>query len=746
MVTAHFEGLYSCCCIQTYVQCRMRCPVGRACSFGRDTERRLLRDLLVPLPLAALSTIFQAMHASYDLHFVFLSYAVATLASFTALHLASRVAVASPLSRRIWIAGGAVAMGFGIWSMHFIGMLAMSLPISLSYDASVTGASGLVAIFASALALAIMGSNKLTVNRLAAGAVVMGAAICGMHYTGMAAIPVAPGIRYDWRLVALSAVVAVVASAVALWLVFFLTQRRNKTHAGWNLLAAAVLGSAICGMHYTGMAAAHFSDGSLCTTGASFNKYMLAYGVSLAAALLLAAALSLSMFDAHLTRQRELTLQLLKENQALSHKAQHDFLTGLPNRSQLEERLDSELQQAKAAHRDLAVLFIDLDGFKAVNDAAGHATGDVVLKAVAARLTARAGQAAFVSRVSGDEFVVLVAGRSVGQLEMLCVELLEALRLPIEAAGTAYTVSASVGVALRLSPYDDVRTMLSRADQAMYAAKKNGKNGFRFADNSHAAVLAQEMERALRNGEFELYFQPTVDAQSLEITGAEALIRWNHPTRGLVPPGEFIPVAEELGFIGELGTWVLQDAIAKLAHWQQEGFASTIAVNLSPVQLLDDTLPQRVAALLTKHRVAPAGLILEVTETFAMTDIDRCQRVLLQLRALGLTIAVDDFGTGYSSLSHLYRLPVGELKIDKSFVQALTGEGNAEQICGAMVALAHSLNLTVVAEGVETKAQQVALSRLGCDTFQGYRFGKPMKWAELTARLSRTRSPLLQVA
>jgi diguanylate cyclase (GGDEF)-like protein len=539
-------------------------------------------------------------------------------------------------------------------------------------------------------------------------------------------------------LVALSAVVAIIASTVALWLVFFLTQRRKtagKGSTGINVVAAAVLGLAIFGMHYTGMAAAHFADGSICGSGTALDKYALAYGVSLAAVVLLASALSLSILDAHLTKQREIAMALRQENQALSHKAQHDHLTGLPNRSQLEERLADALEAARAGDMDLAVLFMDLDGFKAVNDSAGHATGDVVLTAIAQRLTKVAGRDGFVSRVSGDEFVLVLQGLSVRELEQLCVRLLDAVRQPVEAGESAYAVSGSLGIALRLTPFDDVRTMLTRADQAMYEAKKSGKNGFRFADGVAASSLAKDLERGLRNREFTLLFQPTVDAVTLAVTGAEALVRWNHPERGLVPPNEFIPQAEELGLIEPLGDWILQDALAKLAEWQAAGYEQTLAVNLSPVQLQNEQFPLRVRQLLSQYKIQPEGLIFEVTETFAMADVERCRRVLAELQDLGVLIAVDDFGTGYSSLSHLYRLPVGELKIDKSFVQAIATDAGAEQICSAMVALAHSLKLTVVAEGVETPAQQAALKKLGCDTLQGYRFGKPMTWQELQSRV-----------
>lgn len=676
------------------------------------------------------------MLASYDASFVALSFAVATLASFTAPKLSSRILGApNRTARWAWTGGGAVALGFGIWSMHFLGMLAMSMPFELTYDTSLTALSAVVAVLASGLALTIMGAERLTLQRLMAGGAVMGLAISGMHYTGMLAIPVSPGIRYDWMLVGVSVLVAVSASTVALWMVFWLARKRHKYNGVVHGIASLVLGAAICGMHYTGMAAATFQDGSVCSSGTALDKNTVGYGVSLVAVMLLVMALCLSILDRHLSHQRALTQHLSQENEALAHKAHHDHLTGLPNRAQLEERLAGELADAKGGGRELAVVFLDLDGFKTINDSAGHATGDMVLREIARRLATCTSQSGFVSRVSGDEFVLIIRGRAVPELQALCTTLLGAVQSQIELGGQTYRVSASIGVALQLSPEDDVRTLLSRADRAMYQAKKSGKNAFRLADNPQCTLLAKELELALRNREFELYFQPMVNARTLAIEGAEALVRWNHPRRGLFGPLEFIPAAEELGFIHELGNWILEEACTKLAEWRSEGLQQTLSVNLSAVQLENEALPGLVSSVVARHGVRPEQLILEVTETFAMTDIDRCDRVLSALTELGFTIAVDDFGTGYSSLSHLYRLPLGELKIDRSFVRTMADDERSAQICGAMVALAHSLKLTVVAEGVETHSQQLALVKLGCDFLQGYQFGKPMPWSELNGRI-----------
>jgi diguanylate cyclase (GGDEF)-like protein len=500
------------------------------------------------------------------------------------------------------------------------------------------------------------------------------------------------------------------------------------------------MGAAICGMHYTGMAAAHFADGSICTTADGIEKVSLVYGVILTTGLLLMAAIGSTILDAHLSEHRKLSTTLARRDEQFSRLAHHDHLTGLPNRSQLKDYLSAALAKAQRHGRGLAVLLLDLDGFKGVNDQWGPAAGDWVLQEISARLeqTVR-NSAGFVSRLSGDEFVIVMEASIGPALDRICGSILEAVRQPIVFDSRTCEVTASLGGAVYPVHGADSRSLLIHADGAMYAAKKAGKNTALFSQKAsiRATALVGELTRAIQNEEFELYYQPTIDALTGHIQGAEALVRWNHPVRGVLSPAEFIPAAEDLGLIHSLGDWILDQACMRLAEWHSRGLKYTMAVNLSAVQLQDEDFPGRAKAILDKHGIQPGQLVAEVTETFAITGMDACAKALQALRQLGVVIAMDDFGTGYSSLSHLHRLPVGELKIDRSFVNGLPRDKEAMRICEAIVALAHSLKIQVTAEGVETREQQTAVTEFGCDILQGYLFGRPMPWADFSARLER---------
>jgi len=633
-------------------------------------------------------------------------------------------------------------MGTGIWAMHFVGMLAMKMPIALSYNPGITTLSGAIAVLASALALHIISPTHLAPRRLFGGGVAMGAAICGMHYTGMAAIPVSPAISYSYVLVAASAAIAIVASTIALWLVFVLCRRKSKNILWLQVGASLIMGVAICGMHYTGMAAAHFVDTSICSTAVTLEKMTLVYGIILTTTLMLSSAIALSVLDAHLVEHRRIATTLTRENEQLFELAHHDHLTGLANRSKLKEHLTNAIHVARRRGRELAVLFLDLDGFKQVNDAAGHGVGDILLKEIGNRLVLAVAPAhGFVARVSGDEFVIVMDGKLGPRLDEQCQAILAAVRQPFPFASDIYEVTASIGGALYPVHGVDARSLMNHADGAMYAAKRSGKNAVLFSENASVrkTAMASDLARAIQTGEFELFYQPIVDAATQQTHGAEALVRWNHPQRGLLTPGDFVPAAEELGLIHSLGDWILDEACSRLAQWQSTGLGYTMSVNLSAVQLQDESFPARVEAILKRHTIAPGHLIFEVTETFAIGRMDACAQALQALHVLGVIVAMDDFGTGYSSLSHLHRLPVGELKIDRSFIKGLPQDKDAFRICEAIVALAHSLKIQVVAEGVETLEQHHAVTQLGCDRLQGYFFAKPMSWADFSAYAERNR-------
>ncbi|MDQ2823671.1 MAG: EAL domain-containing protein [Pseudomonadota bacterium] len=677
-----------------------------------------------------------------------LSVFVAMMASYTALSLTGRVTETQGRASALWLAGGAVAMGCGIWSMHFIGMLAFSLPIRLSYDIAWTAASLVAAIGVSAFALRVV--TRPTIRRLdiLLGGVIMGAGICCMHYMGMQALQMNPGIDYDPSIVAVSVVIAVVASIVALWLAFTL-----RSEYGWRAQvkkggAAIVMGLAVIAMHYTGMEAARFGLGSICMARGGVNADWLALLVAMAAMSLLTITMLLSVVDSRLAARTAGLMQSLSvANNQLHHLALHDTLTRLPNRSLLEDRITHAITSSERSGKGFALMFIDLDRFKTINDSLGHHYGDKLLQGVAERLTACLRAEDTVARLGGDEFVVLLGEISIPPAAgSVAQKLLDALTLPMDIEGQQQSISGSIGISVFPEDGTTLRELMSNADSAMYHAKKVGRGNYQFfAPEMNAAAgarlnLEQSLRQALERKEFELHYQPKVDMASGEVVAMEALVRWRCPIRGMVPPNDFISVAEEIGLIIPLGAWVLREACEQNQAWQDAGLARLrVAVNLSAYQFRQTDLADFVASVLKDAGMSGQYLELEVTESVVMHNPQDAVRILEQLSAQGIHISVDDFGTGYSSLSYLKQFRLDTLKIDRSFVRDIDSDADDAAIVRSVIALAHSLRLQVIAEGVETAEQLEYLRALGCDQYQGYFRSKPLPAADFEAMLRAPR-------
>ncbi|MBA5709082.1 bifunctional diguanylate cyclase/phosphodiesterase [Pseudomonas fulva] len=677
--------------------------------------------------------------ASYSSSLVLISLCVAILASYTALDLAGRIATARGYAASLWMIGGALAMGTGIWSMHFVGMLALQLPIELGYDLTLTACSLLIAVLSSGFALWLVSQPSLPALQLALGALIMGAGIASMHYTGMAALRMTPGIDYDPSLFLASLLIAVGASAAALWIAFRL-RRQTPYVRQIRGLAAVLMGIAIVGMHYTGMAAAGFPKGSFCGAlpdGLEGDGLVSLVLITTFAVLLV--ALLTSVLDARLeARTAALARSLTLANQELTQLALHDTLTGLPNRSLLADRI--ELAIAKVAEQGgcFALMFIDLDGFKPVNDAFGHHAGDLLLKAVATRLRGHLHSQDTLARIGGDEFVLLVELQDPSDAMNVAIKQVNLVSRPFKVAEHDLQLSASLGIVLYPGNGQDQHELLRNADAAMYHAKRVGKNGYSFFDasmNSNARQqlqLVQDLRLAVAAGQFRLHYQPKFDAKQCQPIGAEALLRWEHPQHGLLAPDRFISLAEKTGLIISIGDWVLDEACRQMRLWLDEGIEGwRIAVNLSAIQFCHAGLLDSVARALERHALPANCLTLEITETTAMSDVEVSLTVLQQLSDMGVDLSIDDFGTGYSSLMYLKRLPANELKIDRGFVRELEDEGEDAAIVSAIVALGRALGLRIVAEGVETSSQQAFLTRLGCDALQGYLLGRPVPAEQL---------------
>jgi len=971
--------------------------------------------------------------ATYDYRLVTLSVIIAIFASYAALELAGRVTAARSYARVAWLLGGACAMGAGIWSMHYTGMLAYRLPIPVYYHIPTVALSLLAAIFASFIALFVVSRQQLTTFRVLIGSLLMGAGIATMHYTGMAAMRLSAMHHYHHGLWTLSGVLAVLVSLAALWFTFHF--REEKSERLLKIISSVIMGLAIPVMHYTGMAAVTFMPmntapdlsealdisvlgnsavilatlvilGTVLLTSlvdrrfsaqarelamsehryellfesnpqptfvfelstlsflavneAAVNTYgfqtdeflnlklpaldadqgvseMLAtshtgipskaqhrrkdgtvFDVELSlrkiswagrpAALLLAADITERKRTEQLELERRNFLETITQNQPLedslnhlirllenqlpgsscailltkpgrfgqvtasslsreavtaleglrlediayalgssanareivfikdfigggpenglrewarqlglrscwsapvldpagvlvslilvffredhqpdlqdhsrlemardmasiaikhrrltdrlSYQAQHDALTGLPNRFLLEDRLQQAIAYTNRHDSQLAVLIIDLDGFKYINDTVGHQCGDQVLIEVSRRLRSITRRTDTLARIGGDEFCLVLSDLHKSsdsfQVAHTCLDI---LRKPLMIAEHEYSISASIGISCYPEHGAEPEQLQQNADTAMYHAKFNGKNGFQVFTPEINAHLHERLElmgdlrHALENGELHLVYQPQFIADG-QLVGFEALLRWNHPKRGMILPDKFIPIAEETGLIVPVGNWVLNQACRQLAIWHRSGYPSLrVAVNVSTLQFERQDWMDTISEALKKNGVPPSCLELELTETVVMKNCERAASRLTELRALGVSSAIDDFGTGYSSLKYLQNLPIDTLKIDQSFIRNLDpssdGQSGNGAIVQAIVTLAQQLGLRVVAEGVETDEELQVLRRLGCDFVQGYLFSRPMpveqcdEFLRSSSSWPKNRAPLL---
>ncbi len=671
------------------------------------------------------------MHTAYNGWLVALSVAVAVLVSYTALRLADHVREARRALHHCRTGGAAAAMGIGIWSMHFIGMLAMSMPIVLHYDLTLTLLSLLVAVGISWLAIRIATTRRGTA-RLALAGLVMGCGIASMHYLGMAAIDIAPRMQFRPVMVVASIVAGIGASWGALWLVFG-TVREGATRRLRRLGGPVLMGLAISSTHYIGMAAMRIAPGAHSQGGVILSSAWCSVTIASIAAAILAFALLTDVYNAELAARAHAHANRLRQiNAQLRHQMLHDSLTGLANRNAFIDQLTASLQRAPAGSDAFAVLALDLDRFKLINDSLGHGAGDTLLCEVARRLVTAVRPGDLVARMSGDEFLVLARHvRDAEEAGAIATRIIHGLNRPLRLDSVEVLVSSSIGISLYPVDGNTPEQLLAHADEAMYGAKRRGGRTFqRFVAGMNGYAqdrlwLEGELHHALTRGQFELHYQPRVDVLSGQICSVEALLRWRHPTRGNISPRTFIPIAEETGLILPIGEWVLREACRQARRWQLAGLPMRIAVNLSALQFRQRDLLRTISAALSAHHAAPELLELEITESAVMTDAETSVAILEQLSRMGVVVSVDDFGTGYSNMSYLRRFPVDRLKIDSSFVSEMNEDPQSTLIIQAIISLAHSLRMKVVAEGVETPAQLESLAALGCDQYQGFLFGQP---------------------
>ncbi|KAA0540814.1 putative bifunctional diguanylate cyclase/phosphodiesterase [Citrobacter portucalensis] len=671
------------------------------------------------------------LNVSWDPVLIGISFVVAFIASFIALDSAGKVAISNRRESTFWRLSSGATLGMGIWSMHFIGMLAMKMSMPINYHFSLTAFSFFIALISATLAINIaISGNTFSTKRLVVATGILSAGVVTMHYVGMYAIIEHVAILWSHSLILLSVMIAIVASGVGLWLAFHL--RQNTRRALFNrLVAALIMALAIASMHYTGMGAATFTHfGHTVHNGLSTLE--LSVWVCAVTLVILGIMLVVSMVDSQLRTSR-LADNLHQLNCQLEHQVHFDALTGLANRTQIDACLQACLQHSKLHQHQFALVFIDLDRFKVVNDTWGHHIGDQLLIATTQRIYNCLDDTMTLARLGGDEFILLVPDCNKEDITALLTRIAAAIGDPFTLFEYTIRVSLSAGSSIYPEHGSTLHELKVKADMAMYHVKQAGRNGWAIYSPEMEAIadtpptFLQELSQALEHDQFELWYQPKYTAGDHSLTGFEALLRWHHPERGMLLPAEFLPALEETGLIIPVGKWVIQQACQQLHQWKLQGHAEwTLAVNLSPSQFEQHDIVDVVCSALAQYQLSPAYLTLELTESTALKNLKRSAEVLNAFSALGITVSIDDFGTGYSNILMLKSLPARELKIDRVFVKDISENSKNTKIVSTIIDIAHSMNMQVVAEGIETQEQEILLTQMGCGVLQGFLFAKPL--------------------
>ncbi|MGM0805649.1 MAG: EAL domain-containing protein [Bacillota bacterium] len=802
-----------------------------------------------------------AVSSTYHIPLVSLSIIIAVIASYAALDLGIQVQKTRSYARYIWMISGAFAMGMGIWAMHFVAMLAFHLSITVTYDITLVIVSIIPAILSSGIALYIISRPVMGKKQVLLGALFMATGIVSMHYTGMEAMKMNAKIQYNPFLWTLSAVIAFVASVVALYLLSFVSQN-YKTSKIWlvKLGSAVLMGIAISGMHYTGMSAASYKAHQHHTDLAStpFNSTLLAYAIGIVILILLGMVFISTFIDRRFEYQSILSERKFRsviesandsiilsdrtgtiiswnkgaelifgftEKEALGKNLQiiipdkfrkahkqgmeryllsgepkvigntveleglrkdgsefpielslaawqeddqvyfssiirditerkrnekkinqmvyRDPLTGLPNRLLLNDRLSQALELADETKQTIGIMFIDLDRFKYINDTLGHAVGDQLLIEIAKRIQACVGKNDTVCRQGGDEFIVLIPNTTADEVSKIAQQIVDLFSSSVMVNEQELFVTPSIGIAMYPGDGRDIETLIKNADTAMYRVKEQGKNNFQFYTPEMNEAVTKKMKleiglrKALERDEFKIVYQPQIDVETGGIIGVEALLRWHHPEWGTISPAEFIPIAEETGLILQIGEWVLHGACRQNKAWQDAGYEPLrMAVNISSRQFQQSDLVERVSRILRETELDAQYLELELTESI-IQDSKYAVAKMQQLKEMGIHLSIDDFGTGYSSLSYLKTFPIHTLKIDQSFTRNIYADPKDASLVETIIAMAHNLDLKVIAEGVETEEQLQFLQQKQCNEAQGYYFSRPISADELAVILQK---------
>jgi diguanylate cyclase len=669
----------------------------------------------------------ETQDTSWNLLLVTLTFVVSGLACFVVLSYMQRLRKFDFPIRIFWVLACSLGLGLAISTVHVLTLARQVLSYPVGYHAGLTLAVCAVTVMLMAGGVMLASRKMNHLKQVAAVGAGLGVGLWSMQIANVFAMGFMPG--PDWS--GLRLILAVLCSAGGLAAAFCLSAY-FKPMAPWAQVGLRVAAAFVWSAGWVGSQQGVIGSVKVQQQlGVQYESHFPSATMAILLSAATLAVLLLLFMYAYLEAKMRASVELVETE--LHRKNLTDTLTSLPNRQVFDQLLMEYVQAADQSGQHVVVLFIGLDAFKPLNETLGHTAGDQVLSEVARRLrTVMDIEPQNVARLGGDEFLVLLKNNpSAHDAARIATRVIEAISQPIRVHERETSVSCSIGISVY--PEDGSQSkLIAHADAAMHSAKSTGGAAYCFfearmlSSTKDQVDMLRDLRQALSKGEMELYYQPKIHAPSGEITGAEALIRWNHPQRGTVSPMTFIPLAERFGLINSIGAWVIEESCRQARVWRDQGLRMRVAINLSVHQLRDPQLPDRIAAALHRNQINPRLLTCEITESIAMDDGESTRELFTRLSDVGVHISIDDFGTGYSSLSTLRKLPAEELKIDRSFVQDLETSNDAKAVVDAIVKLAQTLDLKVVAEGVETEAQHQILRSLGCQELQGYLFAKPM--------------------
>jgi diguanylate cyclase (GGDEF)-like protein len=669
-----------------------------------------------------------------------LAFMVSMLTSLATLILATKIHRSKQASENYWLIASAITVGTGIWATHCIGMLAYKLPIHTALSPLLVFLAWIFSALAAGVSLKVATIKTLNSYQFIISTFAISTSLVLTPYIIIKSIVVTPHVEFNLILVMITMMMSVSAAIVMISTLNWLRNRKFEVSLTPNISSALFISSSLIIMQYCSMSSTIFANNSVSIiSNTTLSTEMLALLIALGAVGLVLASFVSTLFYFNLDQGKlSLNINLNESNHnELTRLAMVDTLTQLPNRRYFQYHLEIATHRVSRSNHSLAIAFIDLDGFKRINDIFGHQTGDHLLIAVASRLSTAIRGCDMVARLGGDEFVALIDEvRSDEEIVPIVERIIKSLHKTFNINQHEINISASVGIAV--APRDgDMAKLMLRADTAMYRAKSDGKNQYRFYDSAielaaeQLNIMQKDLRHALTKHEFKLYFQPKIDALTHQIVGLEAFIRWHHPSKGEISPNTFLAAAEHLGIANKIGDWVIEETCRTLHRLRTQSVHLPIAINLSAQQFRNKNLVKNILKTLKRFDLPTTCLMFEITEATAINNAELVESLLTDFQVADIKISMDDFGTGQSSLAYLQTVKVSELKLDRVFTKDILADRQSQAIVGAIVKLAHAIGLKVVAEGVETQEQFKLLIELGCDQLQGYYISHPVTEEQL---------------